>query len=62
MTQQTFEKIYVHEHSVFCNGGGGTLGHPKIYLHLDASTHQVTCPYCSRLFVLAGHDHTSHAA
>jgi hypothetical protein len=33
-----------------CNGGGGPLGHPKVYLNLSAEG-QVECPYCSRLFI-----------
>lgn len=55
-----FETITVTEHSVACNGGGGALGHPKVYLHLDGSTHSVTCPYCSRTFVLdEAHTHAA---
>lgn len=35
---------------VSCNGGGGALGHPLVYLNMtDDGT--VTCPYCSRKFV-----------
>jgi uncharacterized Zn-finger protein len=33
-----------------CNGGGGPLGHPKVYLNLGAAG-RVECPYCSRVFV-----------
>jgi uncharacterized Zn-finger protein len=62
MSHTPVETITVTEHSVACNGGGGALGHPKVYLHLDASTHQVTCPYCSRLFIAAGTQHHPHAA
>jgi uncharacterized Zn-finger protein len=35
---------------VACNGGGGTLGHPQIFLTLG-NDGKVTCPYCSREFV-----------
>ncbi len=35
---------------VACDGGGGVLGHPKVYLYID--DREVMCPYCSRLFVL----------
>ena len=35
---------------VACNGGGGTLGHPQIFLTLG-NDGRVTCPYCSREFV-----------
>ena len=33
-----------------CNGGGGPLGHPKVYLNLGSGG-RVECPYCSRIFV-----------
>jgi uncharacterized Zn-finger protein len=45
-----FETIYITETVAACNGGGGALGHPRVYLKLgDAG--KVECPYCSRLFV-----------
>lgn len=47
---QPFETIYVDENIVACNGGGGPLGHPRVYLNLSAAG-KVECPYCSRLFV-----------
>jgi uncharacterized Zn-finger protein len=36
-------------HRVACNGGGGALGHPKVYYSFDGSD-EVTCGYCDRLF------------
>jgi uncharacterized Zn-finger protein len=47
---QPFETIYVDSMVVACNGGGGPLGHPKVYLNLAADG-RIECPYCSRLFV-----------
>jgi len=47
---QPFEIIYVDNSVVACNGGGGALGHPKVYLYLSAEG-KIDCPYCSRLFV-----------
>ena len=41
----------VSSSKVICDGGGGTLGHPKIYLDMGQET-EITCPYCSKLFVL----------
>ncbi len=39
---------------VSCNGGGGALGHPQIWLTLTApiasQAKSVTCPYCSHHF------------
>ena len=45
-----FETIEIDEMVAACNGGGGPLGHPRVYLNL-APGGQVECPYCSRLFV-----------
>ena len=56
---QPFETITVDTRVVACNGGGGALGHPAVYLNLGPN-HQVECPYCSRLYVREGHDHDVH--
>ena len=45
-----FETIEIDEMVAACNGGGGPLGHPRVYLNLAPVGH-VECPYCSRLFV-----------
>lgn len=49
-----FETIEIDEMVAVCaggpGGGGGALGHPKVYLNL-APAGRVECPYCSRLFV-----------
>jgi uncharacterized Zn-finger protein len=45
-----FETIETDQMVVACNGGGGTLGHPRVYLNL-APLGRIECPYCSRLFV-----------
>ena len=42
--------ILTNQPRVACNGGGGALGHPKIFLTLDTDG-RVTCPYCSCEFV-----------
>lgn len=41
------------EHKVSCNGGGGALGHPLVFLEMGADG-EVTCGYCGRRFVLKG--------
>ena len=41
----------VSSSKVTCDGGGGTLGHPKIYLDMGKET-KIICPYCSKSFVL----------
>ena len=45
-----FEIIEIDEMVAACNGGGGPLGHPRVYLNL-APTGRVECPYCSRSFI-----------
>ena len=45
------ETIEVEETIVACDGGDGSLGHPKVYLNLGADN-TVECPYCDRRFVL----------
>jgi uncharacterized Zn-finger protein len=56
------ETIEVDHAPVGCDGGGGALGHPLVYLTLDAEG-KVVCPYCSRVYALkpgaktGGHGH-----
>jgi uncharacterized Zn-finger protein len=50
---QPFEIIEVDGTVAACNGGGGPLGHPRVYLNLG-SAGQIECPYCSRLYVVRG--------
>lgn len=47
---QTPEIIKASGDRVACNGGGGALGHPRVYLAFGPD-HKVVCPYCSRVFV-----------
>lgn len=44
------EVIEVDSIHVSCDGGGGALGHPKVFLKLENG--EVECPYCDRKFVL----------
>jgi uncharacterized Zn-finger protein len=46
------ETIEVHDTRVACDGGGGALGHPKVFLSLEREG-RIECPYCGRLYVLA---------
>ncbi|MFM7630210.1 MAG: zinc-finger domain-containing protein [Alphaproteobacteria bacterium] len=52
---EAFEVIDVTTKRPACDGGGGALGHPRVYLNMGSQTH-ITCPYCSRTFrwVLGG--------
>jgi uncharacterized Zn-finger protein len=57
---QPAEIIHVETTTVGCDGGGGALGHPLVYLSIGAAG-QTDCPYCGRRFILdsvaKGHDH-----
>lgn len=37
---------------ISCDGGGGALGHPLVYLTIGPEG-WVECPYCDKRFVLA---------
>ncbi len=58
---QPLEVIYVDSGVAACNGGGGPLGHPRVYLNLSAEG-KIECPYCSRLFVRRGPSAGGHVA
>ncbi len=54
------EIVAVHSHRIACDGVGGALGHPRVWLEMGEAAF-VECPYCDRRFVMAtGEDH--HAA
>ena len=40
---------FVQSKKVICDGGGGALGHPKVYLEMG-DVNEIVCPYCSKLF------------
>ena len=46
------EVIVVDSHRVWCDGGGGALGHPRVYMEMGAAG-VVECGYCDRRFVAA---------
>lgn len=46
------ETITVKTATVACDGGGGPLGHPMIYLTFGKER-EICCPYCSRRYKLA---------
>jgi len=51
------ETFRVSTLSVACDGSGEVtpeLGHPRIYLRMDAELGYVECGYCDRRYVLEG--------
>jgi uncharacterized Zn-finger protein len=51
------EVVYVRTGRVACDGVGGALGHPRVWLEMGEATF-VECPYCDRRFVLRGGEGT----
>jgi uncharacterized Zn-finger protein len=49
---EEIEVIYVDSRTAVCDGGGGALGHPRVFLAIDDSN-EVECPYCSRRFIFS---------
>lgn len=45
------ETVKVDKKKVSCDGGKGSLGHPKVYLEIGDKG-QIDCPYCGKLFIL----------
>ena len=41
--------IKVTSKHVACDGGGGALGHPKVYMDM-AGDDEVRCKYCDRIY------------
>jgi len=46
------ELVIVRSRRVACDGVGGALGHPRVWLEMGESDF-VECGYCDRRFVLA---------
>lgn len=53
MTPDTPETIIIDDHRTSCDGGGGALGHPKVFLEVGANG-IVECGYCGRRFIQRG--------
>lgn len=51
MTIEAPETVTVEKARVACDGSGGALGHPRVYLQIGEDGF-VECPYCDRRFVL----------
>ncbi len=46
------ETVVVRSRRLACDGVGGVLGHPRVYLEMGEADF-VECPYCDRRFMLA---------
>ena len=45
------EIIEIDSATIACDGGGGALGHPRVFLNMGDEAH-IDCPYCGRQYVL----------
>ncbi len=48
---QAIETFVVTSRVLACDGGVGSLGHPRVWLRIAGT--QTFCPWCSRVYVLA---------
>ena len=46
------EEVAVRGRRVSCDGVGGALGHPRVWIELGGDG-MAECPYCDRRFILA---------
>ncbi|MEE2694492.1 MAG: zinc-finger domain-containing protein [Pseudomonadota bacterium] len=44
------EQVKTSEPVISCDGGGGSLGHPMVYLNTQDKG-GVDCPYCGRRYI-----------
>ena len=51
MTIEAPETEEVEATRIACDGGEGALGHPRVWLSINAEGF-VECPYCDKRFVL----------
>lgn len=49
--QGSAERVTVKIARVSCDGGGGALGHPKVFMDMGQDG-SVQCKYCDKIFVL----------
>ena len=49
---QPVERVEVEDVKVVCDGGGGAVGHPRVFLNMG-DKREIDCPYCGRRFVLS---------
>ena len=58
-TPDSPETIEVDTTNVGCDGGGGALGHPRVFIDL-AHDGQGKCPYCGTVYRLKAGEKIAH--
>ena len=53
MSNLTDDVILVSTRRISCDGGGGALGHPKVWMDMGQDT-EVVCKYCDKRFIQLG--------
>ncbi|WP_420861178.1 zinc-finger domain-containing protein [Algirhabdus cladophorae] len=51
MTRAPQETIIVDAYRIACDGGGGSGGHPRVWLQIPKDVGWVVCPYCDTRYV-----------
>lgn len=54
------ETIEVESPTLHCDGNGGALGHPRVFLRIAPAVGEIDCPYCGRRYVLKEGAHAHH--
>ena len=54
MSTDAPETEIVDKSRIACDGGGGPLGHPRVWLQIPVEAGFVECPYCDKKFILRG--------
>jgi uncharacterized Zn-finger protein len=52
-------RVKAEDETVGCDGGGGPLGHPLVYLRFEGKP-KVDCYYCSRRFAKPAYFESQH--
>jgi uncharacterized Zn-finger protein len=52
MSSKIKDTIHTKSSSVQCNGGEGADNHPLVYLAIKKDVDKISCPYCSKEFLL----------
>jgi uncharacterized Zn-finger protein len=60
MSREAPEIEVVNSARIACDGGGGALGHPRVWLMIPDDLGWVECGYCDKRFVLGGDDAAGH--
>ena len=48
---EPIEIVEVKKTKVVCEGDGGALGHPRVFLNMG-DKREIDCPYCGKRFAL----------